>query len=48
MDTIVNPIKTSVKTVGRAVSSDTLVDGLGKVFKSVSQIKSAIRVRENT
>ncbi|XP_056008392.1 sorting nexin-13-like isoform X2 [Ostrea edulis] len=34
VDTIVNPIKTSVKTVGRAVSTETLVDGLGKVFKS--------------
>lgn len=42
MDTIVNPIRSSVKTVGRAVSTDSLVDGLGKVFKSDSNDRRAL------
>ncbi|XP_078321983.1 sorting nexin-13-like isoform X2 [Crassostrea virginica] len=42
MDTIVNPIRSSVKTVGRAVSTDSLADGLGKVFKSDSSDRRSL------
>ncbi|KAK3086098.1 hypothetical protein FSP39_013557 [Pinctada imbricata] len=38
MDTVVNPLRSSIKHVGRAVTTDSLVDGIGKVFRGVRNI----------
>ena len=43
MDTVVNPLRSSIKQVGRAVSTDSLVDGIGKVFNRVSRMRSITR-----
>ncbi|KAK3099553.1 hypothetical protein FSP39_006196, partial [Pinctada imbricata] len=37
MDTVVNPLRSSIKHVGRAVTTDSLVDGIGKVFRGDSE-----------